>query len=354
MQHPFFSIIMPVYNVRAYLARAIDSVLRQTDAEFELILVDDASTDGCGALCDAYARADRRVTRLRHAQNRGLSAARNTGYDAARGTYVLFMDADDQLRGDALSVLRGAIWAATPDVLVFGLTERYEDGSGAVLYEKVIVPEKMALDSRDDVRRAVMALERRTLFGYAWNKAYRAEAIRAYTARFEDVVLIEDFLFNIHFFDRCESAVLLDQPLYVYTIKSAGNLTAKHLPDYFALNRRRVEALYAALDRWGCLTKEAQTGLARIYVRYAFSALMRNCDPRTGLKGAGRKEWLRRLYQDPLYERLRPHMGEGTFPAKALGWLFAHRWGVPLRAGAWVAYLAKVRLPGVFARVKQG
>lgn len=89
-----FSIIVPVYNVELYLEESIDSILGQTYKEYELLLIDDGSTDTSGVICDAYAKKDSRV-RVFHQSNLGLSMARNTGIDNARGKYLIFLDSDD-------------------------------------------------------------------------------------------------------------------------------------------------------------------------------------------------------------------------------------------------------------------
>ena len=91
---PLISVIVPVYNVEAYLPRCVDSLLGQSYSNLEILLVDDGSTDGCGALCDAYAARDARV-RVIHKQNGGLSDARNAALDVARGEYLSFVDGDD-------------------------------------------------------------------------------------------------------------------------------------------------------------------------------------------------------------------------------------------------------------------
>lgn len=103
--HPAISIIVPVYNVKPYLDRCVSSVLAQTFTDWELMLIDDGSTDGSGEVCDACARRDPRV-RVIHQPNSGVSAARNRGLDKARGEYVMFLDADDYyIDGEALEKL---------------------------------------------------------------------------------------------------------------------------------------------------------------------------------------------------------------------------------------------------------
>ena len=91
-----FSIIVPVYNVEAYLIRCLDSLRTQTYGDYEALLVDDGSTDSSGRLCDEYAGRDGRF-RVIHRINGGLAAARNTGLDAAGGKYIMFLDSDDYL-----------------------------------------------------------------------------------------------------------------------------------------------------------------------------------------------------------------------------------------------------------------
>lgn len=98
------SIIVPVYNVEAYLPRCVDSILAQTFTDFELILVDDGSPDGCPAICDEYAKKDRRI-RVIHKANGGLSDARNAALDIARGEYIGFVDSDDFIHPQMYEIL---------------------------------------------------------------------------------------------------------------------------------------------------------------------------------------------------------------------------------------------------------
>ena len=93
---PGISVIVPVYKVEKYLHECVDSILAQTFRDFELILVDDGSPDNCGAICDEYAAKDSRI-RVIHQENQGLSGARNSGIDVARGEYITFVDADDSI-----------------------------------------------------------------------------------------------------------------------------------------------------------------------------------------------------------------------------------------------------------------
>ena len=112
---PVVSVICPVYNAEKYLARAVKSVLAQSFEDFELILVDDGSTDGSGELCAAFAAEDKRV-RVIHQANGGVSRARNAGIDSARGEYIAFIDSDDYVFPYWLSDLYEAIVAQGADI----------------------------------------------------------------------------------------------------------------------------------------------------------------------------------------------------------------------------------------------
>lgn len=102
MNQPQISVIVPVYNVEKYLSRCIESILSQTFTDFELLLIDDGSTDRSGEMCDEYAKKDTRI-RVFHTKNRGVSAARNLGLDNAKGEWISFVDSDDWVEEDYLN-----------------------------------------------------------------------------------------------------------------------------------------------------------------------------------------------------------------------------------------------------------
>ena len=116
-----FSVVIPVYNVKDYLPKCIDSVLAQDFDDYELVLVDDGSTDGeSGAICDRYAAAHPERIRVIHKPNGGLGDARNVGLEAAAGEYLVFIDSDDYIGAGMFRTLAGAIDRFHSDVIDFG------------------------------------------------------------------------------------------------------------------------------------------------------------------------------------------------------------------------------------------
>lgn len=138
---PTFSIIVPVYNVEKYLTKCIDSILEQTFSDFEVILVDDGSTDNCGIICDQYVEKDDRIQVI-HKKNEGLVCARKTGISKASGQYILNVDSDDYISLDLLERVAKIISTNAPDIIAFDYYDVSEGGD--ILREvKNTLPEGM-------------------------------------------------------------------------------------------------------------------------------------------------------------------------------------------------------------------
>ena len=224
MESPVFSIIIPVYNVELYLDKCIKSVLSQSYEDFELILVDDGSKDDSGKICDSYSSTDKRV-KVIHKQNAGVSAARNTGLDKARGKYVCFVDSDDWIDNHYLQYVLDNIegW----DILFFGSIWHYEDGGIRSLSMK-------SAEYREEKDKGIFLLLENDVdinyFGFTWNKVFRRDIIEQYHIRFvEGLAISEDEVFTLAYCNRIKTLKIIDAPLYHYLWKKQG-LTHKHRP----------------------------------------------------------------------------------------------------------------------------
>ena len=134
MNKPFISIIVPVYNVEEYLEDCLKSVVNQNFSEYEVILVDDGSTDNCPRICDAFAEKFDCFSVI-HKSNGGLSSARNAGIHAAKGKYLMFLDSDDFLiNNNALELIAKALYALKPDLLIGSPDEYDADGNCVIIH----------------------------------------------------------------------------------------------------------------------------------------------------------------------------------------------------------------------------
>ena len=158
-----------MYNVERYLPQCLDSILAQDYRNLDILLVDDGSTDGCGAMCDSYASRDPRV-RVLHTQNQGLAAARNTCLTHARVDLLIFVDADDRIEPNTASALVSAIHASGADVVCCGRVEEWRDGPVANARDGQLV---RTLEGDEIIAELIQGS---SIGNAAWGKLYRLEA----------------------------------------------------------------------------------------------------------------------------------------------------------------------------------
>ena len=233
-----FSIIMPIYGVENYLREGIDTVLAQTFGDFELILVDDRSPDSCPAICDEYAARDERIKVIHKPKNEGLSEARNTGYAAAKGKYIYYMDSDDTIEPNLLEVLNDA-FADGSDIVVFGVRCVHEDKNGEVTHTETLCPSAFLAEDAPSIGQCFVELGRSRIFPYAWNKAYKRSFLEKCGVSFELAKLIEDFLYNIAVFEKAEKIKVLDEVYYNYRKPAHQTLASSYSPEFFSLTKKK-------------------------------------------------------------------------------------------------------------------
>lgn len=129
-----YSFIVPIYNVENYLKKCIDSLLAQTYGSFEIILVDDGSTDSSGAIADEYAEKYSEIIQVIHQVNTGQGGARNTGITVASGDYLLMVDSDDYVSENMLEILDGYLEKYNCDILIFNYIEVKKSGEQQIQY----------------------------------------------------------------------------------------------------------------------------------------------------------------------------------------------------------------------------
>lgn len=217
------SVVVPVYNVEMYLEECIDSVLAQTYENWEMILVDDGSTDGSGAICDAYAAKDPRI-QVVHQKNGGLSEARNTGLAHSSGEYVYFLDSDDWIISEALTELVGRIEEENADIVYFDAVS-FLDGSDAGETEQRYIR-----------RNLYPTEEGHTVLGWLQdNREYHSAVQLLFMRRsllaekhltFYPGVLYEDMLFTYQLYCRAERAAYMNQALYHRRYRSNSIMTS--------------------------------------------------------------------------------------------------------------------------------
>lgn len=350
---PFFSIVMPVYNVEKHLNKAVDSVLAQSFTDFELILVDDCSSDDCPKICASYAARDTRIKFMPLPENSGASHARSAGLSISNGQYILFMDSDDTISDELFQNVYTAACSDAPDVVMYSAEEIYEDAKGSVYdHLEVRYPAKV-LRTKQEVVDEVIHIEKTTLFGYLWNKFYSKALLKKAKVSFSDMPLNEDFQFNIDLFPAVSSLTVLDYVGYQYYKRDGQSLTSKFVPNYFDLQISRIESLYNFYLQFGDCSDTVKTVLCGIYVRSLFSALQRNFDPRANFNGKERKLWLQQQFNSSLYAQLMPFSAPEGAVLKVLNIFLAHKSIYGTLFIARCIYFIKTEFPNMFSKLKQ-
>ena len=240
------SVIIPVYNTEQYLNRCIDSILTQSFNDFELLLIDDGSTDGSGAICDLYAEKDSRV-RVFHKENGGVSSARNLGLDNAKGEWIYFVDSDDELLHDGLLTLANCV-SDEVDIVMGGFVEIGEDGEKTFSVDERV---ELLLSKEQSVITLYFGHGLYySYLGYMCLRLFRNDVIRNHRLRFDiSIAIKEDTLFTMQYI--CKSNGITRQtttPVYIYYLRSGSamgktrnSFDEKYLDSFYALVKMKHE-----------------------------------------------------------------------------------------------------------------
>lgn len=213
------SIIVPVYNAEKYLDKCIESIVRQTEREIEIILIDDDSTDESGNICENWALKDSRI-KVFHIENLGVSNARNSGIRYASGQYIMFVDSDDWIRSDMVEILLNSI--------------ENENGQ-SVFCNYITVREGQEIPCEDVLEYKTYQNEEvlevvRNMFGggryYSsiWRGIYKKEVIEDNHISFKNLKFAEDLVFNLEYLLNCDKVQIMNDELYYYRVNSTSAL----------------------------------------------------------------------------------------------------------------------------------
>lgn len=230
-----FSVVIPVFNVETYLKECVDSVLRQTFTDFELILVDDGSKDKSGALCDEYAAKDERV-RVVHKDNGGQSSARNRGVELARGIYVFFLDSDDMIADEnAFEILKNAV-SSGADIVAY----RYNKWFSEQRSEPGV--SLAGITTRDKTGVIEELVRRDAFYCSCWSKITRLALLKENRITFDESSKCEDMDWYFQVVEKAKSMELVDRALVNYR-QRPGSVTKRSGEKGFTDN-------IAVIEKW--------------------------------------------------------------------------------------------------------
>lgn len=296
MAQPLVSVVIPVYNVEAYLDRCVASVVNQTYPNLEIILVDDGSPDRCPAMCDEWAEKDGRI-RVIHKQNAGQGLARNSGMEAACGKYIFFFDSDDYVDPTIVEKCVASAEAYHSDAVAFGRWDVFEDGRK----ESLPIRAQKQLFVGEEIRTDFLP----KLFTYeiglgvgACGRMYRLQTIAENGVRFisEREMTSEDAYLALEFFSHASVVSIIPEPLYFY-LKRSDSFSRTYMKERQEKNDKFLKK---------CLSYIVQAGLpeqvaSHLKVRYHFYtiAAMKQVLA-SDLRGAEGRKALWEIFHSPL------------------------------------------------------
>lgn len=298
------TVCIPVYNVEQYLDECLNSVFSQDYSNFNVVMVDDGSTDNSGLICDEYVVRYPQRAFVVHKDNEGLLLARRDGFARAAGQYVICVDSDDALVPGALSAVAAAVAKTGADVVRFGFTRKSEE------VRPVEVPFSYKLYTREERSVMLRALCRSTSGSEnpMWLKAVRRECIGTDVdfSAFKGLTFAEDFLQTLTVYDRAQSFCFLDSMLYYY--RPGSGITKAYNPHFYRDVCRCLDVAEEYARRWEreCVCDGLMEGLAacRLDSGAQYAEWLASQDDKSGLNALVASEDFARCLATPGTEKM--------------------------------------------------
>lgn len=294
---PKFTVIAPVYNTESYLPRFLDSVINQTFADFEMLLIDDGSDDGSLALCREYQQKDSRI-KIFTQQNCGAGPARNKGIKYATGEYLLFLDSDDWIDTSMLETLWHAMSAHPCDLLIFGAQEVIFNRKEDEIKRNSIIPKIMEVTGQKDCRNEFCDLIFTSVLNTPWNKLFKKSVVDEYSVEFADTRRAQDAFFNMEYYKHIKSLYSIPDVLYYYRANTIDKVWKKFPMDFYKIDIRYDRYMVEIFREFGIYEGEAR----RKVDAHFFNAMLRTAgfcrNPKWGFSHREKLEYIERIITD--------------------------------------------------------
>lgn len=313
------SVIIPVYNAKAYLEKCVSTITKQTYKDIEILLIDDGSTDGSAQLCDMLAAQDTRI-RVFHKPNGGVHSARNLGIEKATGEYVMMVDSDDWIDLDTIAYLVQRLEDGDADVIRFNYVREFEGNSikkeNTFLKETVFLGEECKQICRQTVGLCGTEMrhpESLNFLSSVWANIYRRSLICDNGLQFssmDEIGSFEDGLFNIMCFAKMKKFEFVDKCFYHYRKTNTGALTSNYHTDY--LKKRLV--LYQKIQ--SAIASEVDPAFEEAYLnRIAMGVMEMGLNALLNTEGGSAKyREICEILHDPLHKKAEKQLLLSYFP----------------------------------------
>lgn len=336
------SVIIPVYNMEKYLGRCLDSVLASGFRDFEVLLVDDGSADGCGAIGEAYAQRDGRVKYIRQ-ENQGVSVARNRGLQEAAGEWIVFVDADDYIDPGFLAAVAREDYAGY-DLLLFdhfpleerGWKKRRKNRKEPVVYSGKDIARNF---TEKMLRFQPLEPGSRVALAAPWGKAYKREIIERKRFRFiPEIEFSEDLLFNMEYWQETRSCLYVPQTVY-YLQMHLASATRRYNPHRFPHHVRLESEMKRIMERGGIFAPLEEEFYIHALSMVAYVLLSDAFDPRSGMSFRESCAVCEKIRANDIFREALEYNGRNPFlKNRIVIAFFRRRWYHAVKLICWAGY----------------
>lgn len=290
------SIIMPVYKVEEYVAKAIESMQAQTLKEWEFIIVDDGTPDKSGEICDHYAAEDPRIQVI-HKENGGAPSARNVAIEMANGEYMYFLDSDDWAEPNMLEDMYNLAKRDNAQLVVAGFYIDTYIGNGEFMTDNYVVEDAVYSDKNTFRRNAYKLFDKNLLYT-PWNKLYESKYILDNNLRFP-TTLWDDFPFNISIVRNVERVTVTSRQYYHFLRARTESETAAYRPGMYEKREEEHTWMVDLYKEWDIRDADSKEMLARRYVERFVGCVENITNPKCEMSEKEKRQEIKRMLNNP-------------------------------------------------------
>lgn len=303
-----FSVLVPVYNVERYLVQCLNSIKEQSFADFEVIIVDDGSTDGSEKICDEFAESDDRFVVV-HQSNHGITFTRRIAISKASGEYCVFVDSDDYLSGNALEIIDHYIERKSSDIVLYNSYLLFENSNKSIKKRVSLFDDEEEFVTEKQKQKLYFQLLTNDSMNALWQKAIRTSLLKNDPTdydRYMDVSLGEDFIMSCHPVFSAAKVIYIEQYLYYYRQSDTGvtrffeDTSLEKEFSRFPCQLYEIRMYYAKkCGNNEVLEREIEKRTAISLVKYFFKGIS-GCKSTTSKKLWIEKDWARQVSNEIL------------------------------------------------------
>ncbi len=267
IENPLFSVIIPAYNCEKYLYKCLDSLLFQKYNNYELIIINDGSTDNTLKIINEYNSKFNKKIKIITKNNEGVSAARNDGMKNAKGKYITFIDCDDYVSTNYFNDMEDMIKINKDiDLYNFGFFSEVENKHGKMISQDIINYKEVLYNSRKDIKENLISLYDNTMLYNPVNKIYRRSIIEKFQIQFPNYDWGEDVEFNRLYLNNINSFYNSSKCLYHYVREGSNSITKKYKKELFKIRKKEFFEFNQYFEKWKINKKEYYEFSCRRYI----------------------------------------------------------------------------------------